>query len=464
MMLVGALVLGVLVAAGEWRRTAPHRPLRLLAAIALGAGLALLIPRDAPPSPAPSVSGHAASAAVSAPRRATAGDPFRITIRGERGAPITLIGPDGTRDSLPDDTLVMATVHPRAPGRWIWTIVRGARRDTVGVDVRAAPRLAALLVEGRPGFELPALRRLLAAQGARVTLRTRLTGRDDRLQRSGADAPPATLDARTLAALDVVLLGPDAEATLSDGERALLGRAVEEGLGLFRMIDAPVAPGPLQPFTAVADGTEPREVHPVVGEPGAQDGAPTIAAAPLRLRGGRTLVADRTGHPLAAVADRGRGRVGTTILLTPSRWTLAGVPDAAAAWWSLVLGAVLRPPAGEWRMPDALETRVDRRVVLERVGEGAAGALVIAPDGRRDSVTLAPAAGDPARGRLAWWPRVPGWHSIVADDDTLRLLVAGPVPAAPPTTDAPGSGPAGPPRWLGWSLLVVAFLALWRHR
>lgn len=391
------------------------------------------------------------------PHRAIVGAP--IAIRGEAprdSSLVTLTAPDGRADSSRASGTFTIEATARAAGHWRWVLRRGARSDTIGVDVRERPALRVLIVEARPSFETTALARRLAAQGASVTVRTRLTARDERTATWGPDAPPTAMTAAALDRLDAVVFGPGATTLLGDGERTATHDAVRRGLGVLHLVDSTATRGLLFPFAAASRGLEPEAVHPVLE--GRRLASP-VRAAPLTLSGGMPLTLGDGGAALSVIARDGRGALAATRVLTPSRWTLAGDDSLAAAWWASQLGAVLRAARAEWRVADTLRPTVDERLVVERVGDAMPFARLHEADGTVDSVPLVPVPGDSLRRRAALWPTAPGWLALAAGDDTLHLLVRHPAERGAPDAPAPA-----PVRWWAWAVLLAACGVLWRRR
>lgn len=436
--------------------TVTRRLERVLATLVAVAMLWLLRPA-APRWPGATAADAVTTDSLRWPHRATVGD--AIVMRGPTprdSQRVVLIGPDGRADSTrAAGSFAVAATAPAA-GHWSWTLRRGGRTDTLGVDVRERPALRVLIVEARPSFETAALARRLAAQGASVTVRTRLTAHDERTATWGPDAPPLAMHAAALDRLDALVFGPGAVALLPDGERTAVRDAVRRGLGLLHLIDSTAVRGPLFPFAASSRGLEAEAVHPVL------DGrrlASPVRAAPLVLSGGATLTVGEGGAALSVIAREGHGAIAATRVLTPSRWTLAGDDSLAAAWWAAQLGAVLRAARAEWRVADDLRPTVDERLVVERIGDITPFARLREADGTVDSVPLVPVPGDSLRRRAALWPVAPGWLALAAGDDTLHLLVR--PPAERGVLPDPGPGPA---RWWPWAVLLAACAVLWRRR
>jgi hypothetical protein len=417
-------------------------------------------------------------AALSWPRRAWLGEPvvIRGTIADGDSLDVSLTGPAGERDSVRTTGAFALTVVPRATGEAAWSIaVGGGPPDTLGVEVREPPRLRVVIVAARPDFELPALARRLEAQGAALVLQTRLTASEVRTVRYG-DAPAGDpLAGEVLAGLDLLVLGDGAEATLPGAVRARIAAAVGDGLGVVQMVGATRNRSALFPFDAVP--LRDVEQHAAVRLDSVRLPG-NIPVAAVRLDGGVVLATDADGVPVAKRVAVGRGRVVATRLVAPSRWSLAGHPEAEAAWWARVAGAAVRQPTGQWRVSDSALIRVDEPLRLQWVGD-TAGITALVEGDVTDTVPWATA--DSLGGAVVLWPRVAGWFTLIRAADTLRLMVGDPTDheavamaarrrAAEAAAAAPvGEGPpADPlprdlPRWPFALALLGAAAVVWRR-
>jgi hypothetical protein len=327
----------------------------------------------------------------------------------------------------------------------------------------------------RPDFELPALARRFEAQGAAVILRTRLTASDVRTVRYGqADAEdPFAPDA--LAALDLLVLGDGAEATLPGAVRERILAAVREGLGVLQIVSAPRDRSPLFPFEAVR--LRDAEQRALITLDSVQ--LPSrVPIAPARLTGGEVLATDADGVPAASITAVGRGWIVATRVTAASRWSLGGEPAAEAAWWARVAGAAVRRPDGQWVVSDSALVRVDEPVRLQWLGD-TAGITTLVEGDVTDTVHWASA--DSLGGEVVLWPRVAGWLTLTRGEDTLRVMARGAADheviaaaarrrAAESAVAAPvGEGPpADPlprevPRWPFAVALLGAAAMVWRR-
>ena len=266
--------------------------------------------------------------------------------------------------------------RPRATGLWrpvLRVESEGVPAESLAIEVRAAPPLRALLVESSPSFETRFLRDWLAAQGAEVGTRTRVTR--GRMRAIGVNtSPTAALDRGTLDRLDLLVVrGPIAVALGASEARAVEEEVRVSGLGLVLMM-----------------------------------GDTTLTAG----FGAEVLARDSAGAPTIVVAPAGGGRVARVAVSAVSR-RLRGDSAGYAELWSRVLGSVRRRPDAAVSVDGEGPRFASRPALVVARGERAAKELrVEAPDGTSDTVYLAAAPWDSSTRRGVFWPPRTGWYRV----------------------------------------------------
>ena len=417
----------------------------------------------------------------------------RLVVRGSTtgvpaGSLIQLIGPEGIADTgriTPDSTFVLGVRPPAAAHlRYALRIALAGGSvvaETLGTAVVDRPPPSVLILDRAPSFESRYLEDWLRAAGGSLAVRTAISRgryRTRYLNRSTADLSRLTVSA--LRSFDVVVLGMRTLAGLPPAERSALVSAVRDGgLGVvLRADDArPGGGAMLEGFSLAASGSSDRTSRLAwAGDSGGQP----VGLAPLALGGDagtRPLATDSGGRPVAAWRRQGVGAVAVTLATTPSRWRLSGETERFASYWSLLLGAVSRPPAAQWEA--AGPAMVDRPLRLVRFGPDTAPAAIVEAPDARDSVFLAQDLIVPSRWEATYWPRTSGWHRIGGDSlaldfdvaatgwrtleaTALHRMTAERAAAITPSTkrNAPG-GPRRIPAILLFGVFVGAAAALW---
>ncbi|WP_419255310.1 hypothetical protein ACN2C6_07700 [Caulobacter sp. ErkDOM-YI] len=343
----------------------------------------------------------------------------------------------------------------------------------IPVHSRAQRQPRVVVLAGAPSPETKYLRRW--AQDAGIALSVEIdVGGGVRL----GDAP-TPLTRATLAEVDLVVVDDRLWETLSIGERAALGGAARDGLGLL-----------LRPTGQLSDTTRREWTGLGLANVGGDDarafrlgGSALPAALELNRLGlvqtGRDavpMIRDAAGIALAAWRPRGQGRVGLWIVADSYALTLSGQGDRYGELWSELFSTLARPG----------EPAVVRLDAIARPGERAAlcavtqQVRVIDPEGVESRPRLDPATGPAAC--AAYWPHRSGWHKIV-DGEVETAVYVHPADAAPSLAhsanrqatlalveaasgrgaDALVAAPGSPWPWAA-SLLAVLGLLWWLER
>lgn len=407
------------------------------------------------------------------------GETLRVQGRthGATAARIELLDPTGVRidqQLLQGDGNFSLTAASRSPGVANYQLrLLGADNRVIGITtlpVRILPTLAThlLLRSGGPDPELKFLRRWAADNGA--TLRASI----DLGSGMQAGDPPVALDARSLAAIDVLILDDRSWNGLGHASRDSLLDAVGDGLGLLLRASAPLADSDALGLQVRAATLAPTFKLPTPDAEGSE--LPALSRPQLRIDNprGHTVVRDDRGMPLAAWHAHGRGRIGVWLPNDTFKLALSGHADLHARLWADGINAVMRPRAP---MPRDLPLQIymGERSVFCHVGNAA---RVLQP-GASTPILLVIDPRSGARRCAAFWPQREGWHRLLeANTDTaflVRASDADPVLRASRTqlaTAALASLATKPdpislattslPRWLLFLLWLAATGGLWR--
>lgn len=401
--------------------------------------------------------------ALQPPSVTAPGSVFAVQARahGVAGGRAELLDPSGQvvdRRGLADDGGVQLQGVARASGRSVFSLrLLDAGRhtvDTLAVPLQtqdqAAPRV--LILAGAPGPELKYLRRWAVDTGLQVHAQANAGGGV-----SLGDAPIA-LNAARLAATDVLILDERSLASLAAAQRAAIGQALREGLGVLVRSSGALGDGarqslrswglavggnqaatplrlPADPEAALLQARRgpPRAATTSTAAIASADDASRRAALPvleqlaLRSADSSALLHDATGQPVGAWRRVGRGRLALLPVTDSYRLVLAGREDRHAELWSSVLASVARPLP-----PDALarlETATPWQGERVAVCDLSAPAQVRAADGSSVALHIDPAT---ATARCAgYWPRQAGWHQLQQGGHTQAFYVFDPAHAQP---------------------------------
>lgn len=446
--------------------------------------------------------------AMQPPGIAAPGAVFPVTARadGVPNARAELLDPAGVvvdRASVDARGTVRLHGTARAAGRSTFTLrLLDDQQHTVDSlpipqQTIATPAPRVLILAGAPGPELKYLRRWATDTGLAVQAQASAGG--------GVmlgDAPVA-LTAERLAATDVLVLDERSLATLGATQRALIQRALRDGLGVVVRSSGPLGDAARQMLRAwglpVTGGTRAaplqltpdpdaallqarRGPQPPAGESTTfiyeADAASHSAAAPtlerfeMTLPGIDALLHDAKGAAVGGWGSVGRGRLAVLPITDSYSLVLAGRDDRYAELWSGVLARVARALPG---VPAArLQTVTPwsgERVVWCDV---AAKAQVRDPSGNTVALHIDPATG--SQHCAGYWPQQPGWHQLQQDETVQAFYVFDPTSAQPlhrqqlrevtaqrlrelATAPLGASNKVPGPRW-PWLLAFIAVVAL----
>lgn len=417
-------------------------------------------------------------AALNAPPQGVSGSLWRLT--GQANVPA------GGRLELrdPGDVLV-ASAEPDAHGRFtLAATLKGAGKALyrlravgakqalieelpVAVVVRAGTAMSLMIRAGAPDPELKYLRRW--ARDAGLTLNSRLDLSEALSMHEGSAAGEGTLDAATLAGVDLLVTDERAWERMSEAEKAALRAAVDGGMGLLLRVTGPIPESVASDWAGLGFVIQPDESRRTVevnrrlglGE------AFALNRASLAVSGGLPLIEGDDGSVLARWRDWGQGRIGLWWLKDSFRLSLAGESGAYGTLWAQALAQLGRPRA---MSAPVLPARV-------RVGERASF-CAIGPDARVVVDGQAPVSLIPRQGCAAYWPGQAGWHALeyagqrwpfyVLAEGTGSVLALAEAKAATErvagegiVAEAAGGGSQPGSRWPYFLAFLAVAAALW---
>lgn len=410
----------------------------------------------------------------------------RGRVEGPQGGRVELLDPSGgvAAAGVPDAQGRFALeTQARGEGRASFSLrladAAGAQLERIALPllVRGAEPLRVLVLAGAPDPDLKYLRRWAVDAG--LHLDSRIVLSEGVALTEGAPA----LDAAALAQSDLVVVDERAWAALGATGQAALQAAIADGLGLLLRVTGPVEDAVAADWATLGFRLAATDASTAVTLARDGDGDGDAAGVALTRRAIRvdaasaaTLLRARDGSPLAAWRAFGRGRIGLWWLADSFRLALAGDGARHANLWAATFSTLARAraPASPQLPPDA---RVDQRARLCGVADGD---RVEAPDGALVPLVV---AGDPTAACAAYWPALPGWHTLHAGtarwpfhvraiDEAAGLAAASRVrdTRALIGTSAPAAFAQQPvplPRWpflLAWLGVVAVLWMLERRR
>jgi hypothetical protein len=387
---------------------------------------------------------------VDVPRELRCGDDLYIRGRVD-GIPegeelrLVVLNPDGSETTAPAVTgsagaFDVAVPRPAAEGRFTWRIrlmqdAALVAEERFGIAV-VAPQLPRMLVlESSPSLETTHLQRWYAEHRGAFRSRT-LAGQQRYRFATTAETPSEfdSVDARLLAAVDVLLIDLQTFATLTTEEAAAIRAAVvDDGMGLLVLprgagssTQSDLLPWKIAPRTDAENDTRTARLM--------WRGLTAPLHAPVALEnfvaegvGAFVLVRDSRGSPVVSTMRHGRGEIALSLARDTWQWRLQDQSATFAGYWSFLLSRLSKPHAGDrWRVAgsSAAPLVVNQPVELEYTTTAEApppgevtGEQRIEPV----KVPLAQQKNEPLKWRTTYWPRDSGWHRVVAPTSGAQL-------------------------------------------
>ena len=403
-------------------------------------------------------------------------------VQGMPGARVELLDPAGHRADIANADAtgrVALNASARDPGDVSFTlrVLDGSGKVLdqlpVPVRVRATTAPTIRVLAGAPGPELKYLQRWATDIGAKLQTSMLIGGG---LQLGDA---PATLDAASLARLDLLLLDERRLAALSSAQRAAITTAARGGLGVLVRTGGALdnnARRALREWGLEARGGDQTRSATLRSVTDAEQNKTPLAVERFNLEFSSAdvvpLLRAVDGSAVGGWRALGLGRVGVLPVTDSYALVLSGHADVHAELWNAALTSVARSlpdpptlqlPAWAWS---------GERISLCGLP---APAQMIAEDGSR--IELLP---DPSTDNcVAAWPQQAGWHRVEAGEQHGSMLLLDPSKAlalhAQQMRDATFAlggaaaaskpSPVPGPRW-PWLLGFVVFASLlwWLER
>ncbi len=358
---------------------------------------------------------------IEAAARSTVGRQWRVDgVVAPAGARLELRDPAGAIvDSTVADAQGRYTLSsaPRATGlvRYGLRVLDANKAQidqaTLPLVVDGGVALKALLRAAAPSPELKYWRRW--ALDAGVELQASIGLSDGLALRDG----DAALTPDALAKTDFTVIDERSWLALPPDEKAALLAAVEQGMGLLLRVTAQPDAAVVADWTALGFSLQAQDQpHGAsLDRALAMHDRQSFSFAPLALVPGqsRALLSDDTGAVVAAMVDRGAGRIALWTPLDTYRLVLQGEAGRYGSLWADVIGEIARSQPRRTPRPMPPPGWVGERQVFCDLPPQAAVAAAQAP-GTELLVD---------RGCAAYWPAEAGWHALQADGDGSAFYV-----------------------------------------
>ncbi|MBI3219807.1 MAG: hypothetical protein HYZ44_09865 [Bacteroidetes bacterium] len=278
---------------------------------------------------------------------------FRVnrkeTISGKinikKSTQLILSGPGGSEDSV---TVSGNGVHsfyfsitPKQEGRFVYSIRVKDENTTedypVPVEVKAVEPLSILIVQRFPSAEMHYLKNFLMSQGHRVAIRSQLSKNNFSYEYNGINTlKTERLTGSLLESFDVVITFGETLLELASTEINALTAAVENGLGLIKLIDSSEKKSRSSLALAIQENAKDTVRLKL------NNSTEVISVAPLIVKEPVETITSANGRVLSGFVEKGFGKSGFQFLQETYQLVLKGKQDHYAELWSPLLERVAR--------------------------------------------------------------------------------------------------------------------------
>ncbi len=324
---------------------------------------------------------------------------------------------------------------PRETGKYLYAISLRAKdgktrfAEKLDVVVTEPQPLKILVLENQVSFETKFLKNFLSKHRGVLAIRAKISRERYRFEYFNQPKIDLTqITANLLRGFEVAIIDGRTLHDLGEAELRALRTAVEqEGLGVVIVPDDSILGSERRAFSnreffldfhfeRFAELDE-RLVKPIWQ--GLAEGTTTaIPAEPFVINnafGMKPLIKDEMERTLAAAYQRGRGRVGLSLVRDTYRWILEGNAPYHAAYWSYLLSALAQKASqrDRWSLSSTKPAVTDQPVQMMLVTTAAQPVGIVAAEANQpDSLFLQQDVVEPQRWYGTFWPRQAGWHEV----------------------------------------------------
>ncbi len=267
-------------------------------------------------------------------------------INSEKSAQLILSGPGGAEDSVTVSgkgiQSFQFSITPKQEGKFVYSIrVKGentTQEYPFPVEVKAVEPLRILIVQRFPSAEMRYLKNFLTAQGHRLAVRTQLSKNNFSYEYNGIAALLKTerLTAALLQSFDVVIMPSETFSGLAASELNAMTAAVENGLGIIKLIDGSEKKNRSSLVLAIQENSKDTVLLNLNGSP------EMLSVAPWTVKESVEATAIANGRVVSGFIEKGIGKFGFQFLQETYQLLLRGKEYQYSEVWSPLLERVAR--------------------------------------------------------------------------------------------------------------------------
>ncbi|NOS91781.1 MAG: hypothetical protein HOP30_07650 [Cyclobacteriaceae bacterium] len=266
-------------------------------------------------------------------------------INSDKSAKLILSGPGGVEDSITVSgkgiQSFQFSITPKQEGKFVYSLHVKDENTTedypVPVEAKTIEPLRILMIQRFPSAEMRYLKNFLIIQGHRLAVRTQLSKNNFNYEYSGIKALKTDrLTGALLQSFDVVIIPSETLVELPVTELNALTAAVENGLGLIKLIDGSEKKNRSSLTLAIQENAKDTVRLKFNGSTEVVSVAPWIVKEPVE------KITDANGRTLSGFAEKGIGKSGFQFLQETYQLILKGKEDHYAELWSPLLEQMAR--------------------------------------------------------------------------------------------------------------------------
>jgi len=322
--------------------------------------------------------------------------------------------------------------RPKQIGRAVYQLISFQGKDTLAKDpvpfsVLEQTPMKVLILASFPDFEYKFLKKWLFDNQFPLDFRSRISKNkysSDFLNTESLDLNQ--INGNTLKKFDVLMIDEEELAAITQGERAAVENAVNNGMGLLIRISGSKS------LTSISNkylrfeipAPKDKQIHLLL-----KDENYELSKLPLEQtlflrssQNSRALVADASGKILVNSSIKGSGKVLISSLASTFNWLLSGKNNDYTAYWSEILSAAARRKfeIQSFKIaPQFPSVKEKARAIIDFSASGKIPTLKI------DSVNLAPRQNVelPFEWDTIFWPEQAGWNNFLVNQSTESFFV-----------------------------------------
>jgi hypothetical protein len=342
-------------------------------------------------------------------------------IKSKKLTQMVLLGPGGVEDSVTVSgkgvESFQFSITPKQEGKFVYSIrlTTGNAKEEYPfpVEVKAVDPLRILMVQRFPSAEMRYLKNFLVAQGHLLAVRAQLSKNNFNYEYHGINALKTDrLTGTLLESFDMLIIPSETLVELPGTELNAVTTAVENGLGLIKLIDDSEKKNRSSLALAIQENAKDTVRLKLNGS------TEVLSVAPWMAKESVETITHGNGRALSGFVEKGIGKSGFQFLQETYQLILKGKEDHYAELWSPLLEQVARTKNQSHKISvtNSFPIYADEPIAVSVIStENQLPQLtfnqIVIP--LREDVVV----DDYRHGKV--WADTTGWHSLLIESDSI---------------------------------------------